>query len=216
MSLKPSTIPQVPEETARIARAAFPKGNIYVAMRDHLGTFYRDKDFADLFPKCGQPALTPWRLALVTVMQYVENLSDRQAAEAVRARIDWKYALSLELTDQGFDYSVLSEFRKRLVETDAAQRLLDLMLVQFRTVGLLKARGRQRTDSTAVLSRVKALTRLELVGETLRTALNALALVAADWLRAQVDSTWFERYGTRVEEYRLLTTRWNDKRWGKR
>ena len=115
MSLKPSVIEPVPEETARVARAAFPKGNLYLSMRDELGIAFSDADFAELFPRRGQPAFAPWRLALITVMQFLENLSDRQAAEAVRSRIDWKYALGLELTDAGFDYSVLSGFRERLL-----------------------------------------------------------------------------------------------------
>jgi transposase len=90
MSLKPQTIGPVPAETARIARAAYPKGNISLKMRETLGSIYRDEDFADLSPKDGQPAIAPWRLALVSVMQFVENLSDRQAADAVRGRLDWK------------------------------------------------------------------------------------------------------------------------------
>jgi len=111
MSLKSSLIQPVPEETARVARAAFPKGNPYLTLRDQVGTIFQDEDFIDLFPDDGQPGLPPWRLALVTVLQFRENLPDRQAAEAVRARIDWKYLLGLELTDPGFDFSVLSEFR---------------------------------------------------------------------------------------------------------
>lgn len=111
MSLKRRGIGEVPAETEKVARAAFPKGNKYVRMREELGTLYEDEDFAELFPQRGQPAEVPWRLALVTVMQFLENLTDRQAADAVRGRIDWKYALGLELTDVGFDFSVLSEFR---------------------------------------------------------------------------------------------------------
>jgi len=91
MSLKPQAICPVPQETARVARTVFSKGNLSMQMRDVLGSIYTDEDFVDLFPKEGQPAQAPWRLALVTVMQFVENLSDRQAADAVRARIDWKY-----------------------------------------------------------------------------------------------------------------------------
>ena len=119
MSMKPKSVPPVPEETKRVAEAAFPKGNIYMRMRDELGTFYHDEQFTDLFSDQGQPAKSPWRLALVCVMQFVEDLSDRQTAQAVRARIDWKYALSMELTDSGFDYSVLSEFRQRLLDGGA-------------------------------------------------------------------------------------------------
>src|SRR5690242_2042333 len=176
----------VPDETARIARAAVPKGNVYVQMRDVLGAIYTDEQFADLFAVRGRPVVPPWRLALVTVMQFAEGLSDRQAAEAVRGRIDWKYALSLPLEDPGFDASVLSEFRTRLVTGGAEELLLDTLLKACRAHGLLKARGRQRTDSTHVLAAIRVLNRLECVGETLRQALNALAVSAPDWLRAWV------------------------------
>jgi transposase len=114
MSLRPHVLEPVPEDTARVARAAFPKGNPYLSLRDALGTIFQDDDFTALFPLVGQPGLSPWRLALVTIMQFRENLADRQAAEAVRARIDWKYLLGLVLTDSGFDFSALSEFRDRL------------------------------------------------------------------------------------------------------
>src|SRR5215831_5202044 len=113
MSLRPHALEPVPEDTARVARAAFPKGNPYLLLRDTLGTIFQDADFTALFSLVGQPSLPPWRLALVTIMQFRENLADRQAAEAVRARIDWKYLLGLDLTDPGFDFSVLSEFRDR-------------------------------------------------------------------------------------------------------
>src|ERR671930_1618217 len=165
MSLHPQPIDPIPEETARVARAAFPKGKPYRRMRDDLGVFYQDEAFAALFPARGQPAESPWRVALVLVLQYAEGLSDQQAAPAVRGRIDWKYALSLELTDPGFDASVLSEFRSRLVAGSAEQTLLDTMLDRFKAKGLLKARGRQRTDSTAVLAAIRTLNRLECVGE---------------------------------------------------
>lgn len=203
MSLQPSPIGPIPEQTAHVARAAFPKGTPYLTLRDELGTIFRDEDFTDLFPDDGQPAYPPWRLALVTILQFRENLPDRQAAEAVRARIDWKYLLSLELTDPGFDFSVLSEFRARLLAGGAEQRLLDRLLRLFRERGLLKARGRQRTDSTHVLASIRELNRLELLGETLRAALNELATAAPQWLRSIAPSEWYERYGRRVEDSRL-------------
>jgi transposase len=203
MSLHPQSPGPVPEETARVARAAFPKGNVYVAMRDVLGVVYDDASFAPLFAARGRPAEAPWRLALVTVMQFAEGLSDRQAAEAVRARIDWKYALGLDLTDAGFDFSVLSEFRARLVEGSAEHLLLEALLTACKARGYLKARGRQRTDSTHVLGALRILNRLECVAETLRAALNAVAETAPDWLRALAPPEWYERYGRRVEEYRL-------------
>ena len=168
MSLHPHVIAPVPDETARVAHAAFPKGHPYLTCRDVLGTIFQDEDFAALFPAWGQPGLPPWRLALVTIMQFRENLADRQAAEAVRARIDWKYLLSLELTDPGFDFSVLSEFRDRLLAGSAEELLLDKLLERCRALGWLKARGQQRTDSTHVLAAIRVLNRLELVAETLR------------------------------------------------
>jgi transposase len=149
-------------------------------MRDTFGSFYTDDLFTDLFSKEGSPAQAPWRLALICVMQFAEGISDRQAADAVRSRIDWKYALSLELTDAGFDYWVLSQFRQRLVEGQAQLRLLDTLLTLFVERGLLKAGGRQRTDSTHVLAAVRGLNRLELVGETLRHALESLATLVPD------------------------------------
>jgi transposase len=203
MSLHPSTIPPVPAETARVARAAFPKGNRYIEMRDVFGTIYTDELFADLYPSHGQPAQAPWRLALVTVFQFQEGLSDRQAGEAVRGRIDWKYALSLELTDAGFDASILSEFRSRLVAHGASERLLGELLEQFKARGLLTARGKQRTDSTHVLGAVRLLNRLELVAETLRAALEDMATVAPAWMQRWVPPQWIERYGRRIEEGRL-------------
>ena len=203
MSLQPSPIAAVPEETARVARAAFPKGNRYLEIRDVLGTIYTDEMFADLFPRRGQPTEAPWRLALVTVFQFLEGLSDRQAADAVRGRIDWKYALGLELSDAGFDASILSEFRSRLVAHQASGRLLEVLVERLNEGGWIKARGKQRTDSTHVLGAVRLLNRLELVGETLRAALEEVATIAPDWVKSWVPQPWFERYGRRIEEGRL-------------
>src|SRR5690348_2641410 len=201
MSLRPQVCPAVPEETVRIARASFPKGSRYMRLRDELGAVFEDSRFAGLFPRRGRPAEAPWRLALVTlfqfaeglpdrqaaeavrgridwkyalalpladpgfdstVLQFVENLSDREAADAVRGRIDWKYALGLALTDPGFDHTVLSEFRTRLVGS-AELLLLDALLERLKAEGLVKARGRSRTDSTHVLAAVRALDRKSVV-----------------------------------------------------
>ena len=207
MSLRPEPIGDIPAETARVARAAFPKGTLVTRLRDEFSALYEDEDFGGLYPSQGQPALTPWRLALVTVFQFLENLSDRQAADAVRARIDWKYALGLDLTDPGFHFSVLTEFRARLVAGNAEQLLLDRMLERFKTRGLVKARGKQRTDSTHVLAAVHDLHLLELVGETLRATLDDLAAIVPAWLRAVAPPAWFGRYTRRIEEYRLPRAR---------
>lgn len=203
MSLQIQAFPAVPEETARVARAAFPKGNVYMKMRDELGGWYEDDEFAPLFGVRGQPGISPAWLNTIMVMQYVEGLTDRQAADAVRARIDWKYLLGLELSDAGFDHSVLSEHRDRLIAGSAERQLLDQMLARFQARGLIKERGAQRTDSTHVLASIRNLNRLEMVGETMRQALNQLATAAPDWLRQQVAPDWFDTYSHRFEQYRL-------------
>ncbi len=136
-------------------------------------------------------------------MQYVEGLADRQAADAVRGRIDWKYALGLELTDSGFDFFVLSEFRSRLIEGGVVDILLDKFLEQCQRKGWLKNKGKQRTDSTHILGAIRTLNRLECVGETLRATLNTLAVVAPSWLRTQIEKDWFDRYSRPVCEERL-------------
>jgi len=199
----PAEVASIPADTYHVARAVFPEGNLLMQIREALGPLFEAADFAPLFPRLGQPALDPARLALVTVFQYLEGVSDRQAAENVRRCIDWKYALALPLEDRGFDASVLSEFRTRLVEGQAEQQLFDPILTCLRERGLLKARGRQRTDSTHVLAAIRTLNRLACVGETLRHALNDLAEVAPDWLRTQISPEWLDRYQRRVEEYHL-------------
>lgn len=193
----------VPVETVRLAHKVFRKGNIYVTLRDALGAVYADEKYAALFSLRGQPSVPPGRLALVSVVQYIEGLSDRAAAEAVRARIDLKYLLGLALDDVGFDYSVLSEFRARLVQHDLVDQLLTDVLERCQGLGLVRAQGRQRTDSTHVLGAVRELNRYELVGESLRHALNALALVDGAWLQAHVPAAWYSRYGQRIEAYDL-------------
>jgi transposase len=203
MTLHPQHAFSIPEETARVARAAYPKGNIYMKMRDALGPMYQDESFAHVFPQNGRPVEAPWRLAFITVVQFMEGLPDRQAADAVRGRIDLKYALGLELSDPGFDFTILSDFRKRLVEGGAEQVLLDAMLAVFKEQGWLKQRQRQRTDSTHVLAKVRAINRLMCVGEAMRFALNSLAIVAGEWLLAHSDPEWVDRYGHRIEEARL-------------
>src|SRR4051812_4496918 len=203
MSLHPKPCPEVPASTAAVARAAFPRGNPYLRLRDALGTVFSDAQFAPLFSSRGQPAEVPWRLALVTVLQFAENLSDRRAAEAVRGRVDWKYLLGLEVAGSGFDASVLNEFRTRLLTGGAEAVLLDTLLALCREHKLLVARGRQRTDSTHVLGAVRALNRLGCAIETLRAALNALAVAAPAWLRTHADPTWPERYAKSADEVHI-------------
>ena len=203
MSLHTHPLEAIPELTSQIAHRSFPKGTLAMHLRDALGSIYQDADFADLFPKRGRAAEAPWRLALVTVFQALENLSDRQAAEMVRGRLDWKYALSLPLDDAGFDASILTDFRQRELPHEAQDRLLEPILQVCRQQGWLKAGGKQRTDSTWVIANVRGLSSLESVGESLRAALNEIAEVAPDWLLGVVSPDWFDRYVHRFELQRF-------------
>src|ERR1700730_16735919 len=203
MSMYARELGSIPEETVRVACAACPKGTLAMRLRDALRELYQDEHFVSLYPVEGQPAYEPWRLALITVLQYTEGLTDRQAANAVRERIDWKYALGLALSDPGFDFSVLSEFRTRLIDSQQETLLLDRLLEVCKQRGWLKAGGKQRSDSTHVLARVRSLSNLECVGETLRAVLDDLAALAPDWLVHHITPDWFERYSHRVENYRL-------------
>jgi transposase len=197
----------IPPETVRVACAALDEDNRYRKLREHFDAVFSDDAFEDLFPARGQPAATPWRLALVTVLQFAEGLSDREAADAVRARIDWKYLLGLELTDPGFDHSILSRFRDRLIEGNAEMLLLRQILDKGRKLGLVRKGGDMRTDATHVIASVRNMNRSELVGETLRAALNVIAIVDPKWLAANVDGSWYLKYARRFETNRSPLTK---------
>jgi transposase len=200
MALRPQSLPPVPEATAAAVQAAFPKGNLYVALRAEFGSLDNDHLFADLYPPAGRPVeVAPWRLALVIVMQ----LTDRQAADAVRRCMDWKYALSLELTDPGFNFTLLHDFRHRLLTHTAGQRFLDAFLAACNARGWIKARGTQRTDSTHVLAAIRTLHRLECVLEAMHAALNQLSAAAPAWVQQHVPRDWYPRYGLRSDQARL-------------
>lgn len=189
-------------ETARVARAALPKGSLAMRLRDELGALFRDAEFTGCYGKRGRPGYSPAALMLVLVLQFVEKLTDVQAADAVAERIGWKYALGLHLEDTGFDSSVLSEFRVRLVEHELSMLAFDRILDRCRELDLVKARGKQRTDSTHVISAVRDLNRSELAGESVRALCQVLAEVAPDFLPATVDLAAFaRRYGPRVASW---------------
>jgi transposase len=218
MSIHPQPIEAIPDETYYVAHAAFPKGkNSIMLIRDHMPELFKDEDFVEMYHHLGQPAYSPWRLALVSVFQFLENLTDRQAADAVRGRIDWKYALSLPLDDPGFDFSILSEFRKRRrpagARTCAKKRMVDQQEQDFilnkildfcKESGIIKTNSKQRTDSTHVLARIRHLNRLNFVGETVRAALNELSRSQPAWLATIFQLEWDQRYTHRVED-----TRWS-------
>ena len=175
-----------------------------VTMRDRLGEWMADELFAVAFGARGRPGQPPARLAMVTVLQMAEDLTDRQAAEAVETRLDWQYALGLRLDEPGFHHSVLSEFRDRVAEHGLEMAALDALLARLAADGLLKAGGKQRTDSTHVIAAVRALHVLELAGESVRAALEALAAACPGWLAARLCTTdWTSRYGARVDSWRL-------------
>jgi transposase len=199
--LTPNSDHEIPEMTVEVAKAAFPKGNAVMKIRDELGLLFEDQEFAKFYPAIGQPSVSPARLALVTILQFMENLTDREAADAVRSRIDWKYLLSLELSDPGFHYSVLTEFRQRLLEHGAEEMLLDRILEQCLAAGLLKGQSKQRTDSTKVLAKIRSLNRVELAGETMRRVLDDIAQIAPAWLQTHIKEDWGIRYGTPIDTH---------------
>ena len=201
--MQPHPWPEVPASTARVAKRAFRKGSLAMRARDELGAWYQDEAFRALYGTRGAPGISPAQLAMVTVLQFTENLTDRQAADAVRGRLDWKYCLGLELDDEGFDFSVLSEFRSRLVAGAMEAALLEALLARLGALGLVGAGMRQRTDSTHVLGRIRDLNRLELAGESVRAALEALAAAAPGWLAGVIDASWQEVYGQRIDGFRL-------------
>ncbi|MGH3802961.1 MAG: IS1182 family transposase [Pseudonocardiaceae bacterium] len=175
-----------------------------VAVRDRLGELFPDEEFAAAFGKTGPAGWSPGRLALVTVFQMAENLTDRQAAEAVRDRLSWAYALGLGLEDTGFDFTVLSQFRTRVVEHALEEKVLDLLLARLKEQGLVRAGGKQRTDSTHIVSAVRDLNRLELAGESVRAAVEALTVAAPHWVAGVLDVPgWSRRYDTRIDTWRM-------------
>jgi transposase len=206
MSMKPVAWPE-PDPHVAAAIAAKYRGSrprpLAVLMRDRLGQWLEDEQFAAAFGVRGRPGWSPSRLALVTVLQRVENLTDRQAAEAARTRIDWQYLLGLPWDDPGFDHSVLAEFRARVAEAGLEQVVLDALLARLGAEGLVKAGGKQRTDSTHVSAAVAALNRLELVGESVRATLEALAAAHPAWLGQRICVADFtRRYGTPMTSWR--------------
>jgi len=209
MSVKPEPWPLPAPEIVAAVRAKYATGEVPLAVRvrDELGELFPDVEFMAAFGVRGRPGWSPGRLALVTVLQRSEGLTDRQAAEAVRDRLSWQYALGLDLDDDGFDHTVLCEFRARVVEHALEEKVLDLLLAMLKEKGLLAAGGKQRTDSSHVVAAVRDLNRLELAGESVRACLEALAAAAPGWLAEVIDVPgWSQRYGARVDSWRLPTS----------
>jgi transposase len=207
--LRPVAAASIPADTVELARKVHQHGTDEIRVRDALGPLFTDADFttgslAEMFPGLGQPGLSPAMLLMVTVLQFLHNLSDREAAKAVADRISWKYALGLELEHPGFDHSVLSEFRARLAEPGRANAALEVMLARLKDADLVKAGGSQRTDSSHVIACVRRLNRIETCGESLRAALEEIAAVSPGFVVALLKPGWDTRYGGKVETSRLL------------
>jgi transposase len=206
MCVQPAPWPEPDPQIAAAIAAKYPGKRprpLAVQVRDRLGQWLQDEEFAAAFGIRGRPGWSPSRLALVTVLQRAENLADRPAAEAVRTRIDWQYLLGLPLDDPGFDHTVLAEFRGRVAEGGLELVALDALLARLAAGGLVKAGGKQRTDSTHVVAAVAALNRLELAGESVRAALEALTAACPDWVAQRICVPDFaRRYGTPMTSWR--------------
>jgi hypothetical protein len=199
--VKPATFPD-PVVAAAIgamygSRKAEPP--LAVAVRDGLGEWLHDEELAGAFGVRGRPGWPPSRLAVVTVLQWAGNLSDRMAAEAVRARLDWKYLLGLPLEDPGAGHWVLPESRAKVASAGLEQVPLDALLERLSADGLVKAGGKQRTDSTHVVAAVAELNQLDLAGESVRAAVEALAAAHPGWVAGALHvGEWTRKYGAPV------------------
>jgi transposase len=206
MSMEPAPWPEPDPAVAAAVEGIYRSRKrelpLAVAVRDRLGEWLHDADFAAAFGVRGRPGWSPSRLALVTVLQRAENLTDRMAAEQVRARLDWKYLLGLPLDDPGFDHTVLAEFRAKAADAGLEAVPLDSLLERLAADGLVKAGGKQRTDSTHVIAAVASLNRLELAGESVRAAVGALTAAHPGWVADVLHvSEWARRYGTPVTDW---------------
>jgi transposase len=210
MSLKVKQPWQMPNETQRIGQHLLQEKNTYRLIGDELFTKLNEQDFADLYPSEGQPGYSPVILAFVTVFQFMEKLPDRQAAEALRMRLDWKYALHLSLDNEGFNFSVLSEFRDRLIAGKAEARVFETLVAQIREMGLIKEHGKQRSDSIAMLSKVRWLSRLELAVETLRLTVVSLVNADSKWSGEILPPSWEDKYGERFVKERYTEKEWKE------
>lgn len=200
----------MPEETQRIGRKLLKANDPYRLMGDQLFGQLHEAEYADLYSAEGKPGISPVILAFVSVFQYLEKLADRQAAAALRMRLDWKYALHLPLEYEGFDFSVLSEFRDRLIAGQAEGRVFEKLVEQIRALGLIKEHGKQRTDSIAMLTKVRRLCRVETVVETLRLAIVAIVDADREWSEEIIPPSWEEKYGERFVRQRYSEKEWKE------
>lgn len=207
MSLKDLFPKSIPEATRAVVEQFLSEDSVYWLVGQEGDQIIRDADFEDMYSDEGRPGINPVVLSFVTVFQYLEKLPDRRAAEMVRVRLDWKYALRQELDWSGFNYSDLCNFRKRLLENEKERLIFDRVVTYLQERGHIKARGKQRTDSTYILGNVMYLSRLEIVWETIRLAVSALISADAPWSLHHLPSTFVETQSSRRDEYGLSKTK---------
>ena len=208
LKIKPSW--PMPVETERIGRRLLKENDVYRLIGDQLFAQMNEEEYADLYSVEGKPGISPIILAFLSVFQFMEKLADRQAANALRMRLDWKYALHLPLDYEGFDFSVLSEFRDRLIKGQAEGRVFEKLVKQIREMGLIKEHGKQRTDSLAMLTKVRRLCRVETVVETLRLAIVAIVDADREWSEEIIPPSWGEKYGERFVRQRYSEKDWKE------
>ena len=202
MTLHLRDLAEIPADIAAVGPKLVPPTNPYRVIGDHLADILDDAHFADLYDPTGRAALSPSLLALVTLFQFMEHIPDREAAEQVVVRLDWKYALHLPLEDTGFDFSCLCYFRRRLLEHAQERLVFAQIRGKIQALGFVKKRGKQRTDALAVLGAVRQLSALETVTETLRLAVRALTQAAPDWVAREVPASFVEAYAHSRSDYR--------------
>ena len=194
MQYRSTTFPLIPTETARAAEAIFGKGNVYMAIGDQLDRLLADVSF-DLLDATGdKPASSLLIPALVTIFQFAEHLADRRAADALRSRLDWKYALHLSPDYPGVDPVVLCEFRQSLFRNSAARQVFQLILNRLSESELVRFGYVEWPIAPDVLSAVCRLSRLERLIEAMRLTLEALADRRSEWLRGVALPHWYNRY----------------------
>lgn len=203
MSLRMNWNTEIPGDTARVGHEILSENDPYRLVGDSVKDFLSLKDFASLYSELGRSGICPIVLSLVTVFQFLENIPDRVATKWAIARIDWKYALHLPLTWLGFDFSDLSNFRKRLVEHRAERLVFEKILGWVRSLGLVEKHGKQRSDSTHIVGCVERLSRLELAWETLRVVLRAIEAIASEWYAEKIPATFHEACVERQSDWRL-------------
>lgn len=184
----------LPSDTAHATKEIFNLANAYLVIGDQANGWLRDIDLADCTPAPEQSVVPTPQLALMTIFQFAEDLSDRRTADAVRTRMDWKYALHLPLNYAGLDQAVLRKYRQRLAHSLAERLMLQHLTGHAAAIGLLPLTERQGVDVAEILIAIGHLNRIEELFDTLCSALGAIATRWPDWLRNRALPHWYERY----------------------